>query len=112
MSRAPRRQVPGATMHSVARCNTREFCCTTPENFGVLLAKLRGMAMPVIPAGRQSPPRAAWLSWRGTAPAVGVRSGRPWSRGIKHLDAKTCPVPLLLLLFPVVKVDRAFRRTA
>jgi putative transposase len=41
MPRAPRLVVPGGTVHVVARCNNREFCFTTPEDFTVLLAHLR-----------------------------------------------------------------------
>jgi len=43
MPRAMRVYAPGGTMHVVARCNNREFCFTTPEDFAVLLAHLREM---------------------------------------------------------------------
>lgn len=43
MPRAPRLYAPGATMHIVARCNNREFYLTMPDDFGVILHKLRGM---------------------------------------------------------------------
>ena len=43
MPRAPRLQAPGATVHVVARCNNREFSCTTPEEFATVVGKLRGM---------------------------------------------------------------------
>jgi putative transposase len=43
MPRAPRIYAPGGTVHVVARCNNREFCFTTPEDFEVLLAHLRPM---------------------------------------------------------------------
>jgi putative transposase len=43
MPRAPRLYTPGATIHVVARCNNREFCFTTGEDFEVLLAHLREM---------------------------------------------------------------------
>ena len=43
MPRAPRIYAPGGTVHVVARCNNREFCFTTPEDFEVLLAHLRQM---------------------------------------------------------------------
>jgi REP element-mobilizing transposase RayT len=44
MPRAPRLHAPGATVHVVARCNNREFCFTTADDFGVLRAHLREMA--------------------------------------------------------------------
>lgn len=43
MPRAPRLVAPGGTVHAVARCNNREFCFTTVEDFSVLLAHLREM---------------------------------------------------------------------
>jgi putative transposase len=43
MPRLPRLYAPGGTMHVVARCNNREFCITTPEDFGVLLDHLGEM---------------------------------------------------------------------
>ena len=44
MPRASRLYVPGATVHVVARCNNREFCLTTAEDFEVLLTHLREMS--------------------------------------------------------------------
>jgi len=44
MPRAPRLHAPGATVHVVARCNNREFCFNTAEDFGVLRNHLREMA--------------------------------------------------------------------
>ena len=41
MPRAPRMQVPGGTMHVVARCNNREFSFATADDFILLLAHLR-----------------------------------------------------------------------
>jgi len=41
MPRAPRMQVPGGTMHVVARCNNREFYFSTADDFALLLAHLR-----------------------------------------------------------------------
>lgn len=41
MSRAPRLIASGSTMHVVARCNNREFCFTTADDFEILLAHLR-----------------------------------------------------------------------
>ena len=38
MPRAPRMQVPGGTMHVVARCNNREFCFAMVADFELLLA--------------------------------------------------------------------------
>jgi len=38
MPRAPRLQVPGGTMHVVARCNNREFCFAMAADFELLLA--------------------------------------------------------------------------
>jgi len=43
MPRAPRLYAPEATLHVVARCNNREFSFLTPEDFGVVVDKLRGM---------------------------------------------------------------------
>jgi len=43
MPRPPRLQVPGGTVHVVGRCNNREHCFTTPEDFRLLLAKLGEM---------------------------------------------------------------------
>src|SRR5574341_578404 len=44
MPRLPRLQGPGATVHVVGRCNNREFCFTTPDDFRMLLAHLAEMA--------------------------------------------------------------------
>ena len=41
MPRAPRLQVPGGTMHVVARCNNREFSFSTAADFALLLARKR-----------------------------------------------------------------------
>jgi putative transposase len=41
MPRAARLSAPGGTGHVVARCNHREFCFTTPEDFELLLAHVR-----------------------------------------------------------------------
>ena len=41
MPRASRMQVPGGTMHVMARCNNREFFFSTAEDFALLLAHLR-----------------------------------------------------------------------
>jgi REP element-mobilizing transposase RayT len=43
MPRAARLDAPGGTGHVVARCKNREFCCTTLEDFELLLAHLREM---------------------------------------------------------------------
>ena len=43
MPRPPRLKAPGGTIHVVARCNNRELCFTTAEDFEVLLAHLREM---------------------------------------------------------------------
>ena len=43
MPRLPRLQGPGATVHVVGRCNNREFCFTTPDDFRMLLAHLGEM---------------------------------------------------------------------
>jgi len=43
MPRAPRLYAPEATVHTVARCNNREFYLITPEDFATVLVKLRGM---------------------------------------------------------------------
>ena len=43
MPRAARLDAPGGTGHVVARCKNREFCCTTPEDFELLLDHLREM---------------------------------------------------------------------
>jgi len=44
MPRLPRLYAPGGTMHVVARCNTREFCFTAPEDFEILLDHLGEMS--------------------------------------------------------------------
>jgi putative transposase len=43
MPRAPRIYAPGFTVHVVARCNNREFCFRTAEDFEVLLDHLHEM---------------------------------------------------------------------
>ena len=43
MPRAPRLQAPGGTVHVVGRCNNREFCFTTADDFHLLLARLAEM---------------------------------------------------------------------
>ena len=43
MPRAACLYAPEGTVHVVARCNNREFCFTTPEDFELLLAHLREM---------------------------------------------------------------------
>ncbi len=43
MPRASRFYAPEATAHVGARCNNREFSCTTTEGFAMALGKLRGM---------------------------------------------------------------------
>jgi len=43
MPRLPRLHAPG-TVHVVGRCNNREFCCTTPVDFHMLIAHLAEMA--------------------------------------------------------------------
>ena len=43
MPRAARLYAPGGTALVVARCNHREFCFTTPEDFELLPALLREM---------------------------------------------------------------------
>lgn len=43
MPRAPRLQVPGATVHVVGRCNNREYCFITPADFQLLLGRLAGL---------------------------------------------------------------------
>ncbi len=43
MPRAARLSAPRGTGHVVARCNHREFCFTTPEDFELLLAHVREM---------------------------------------------------------------------
>jgi len=44
MPRLPRLHAPGATVHVVGRCNNREFCFTTPDDFRLLIAQLAAMA--------------------------------------------------------------------
>ena len=44
MPRLPRLHAPGGTVHVVGRCNNREFCCTTPVDFHMLIAHLAEMA--------------------------------------------------------------------
>ena len=44
MPRLPRPYAPGATVHVVGRCNNREFCFTTPDDFKILLSRLEEMA--------------------------------------------------------------------
>jgi len=43
MPRAGRLYAPGGTVHVVARCNNREFCFTSSEDFALLVALLREM---------------------------------------------------------------------
>jgi REP element-mobilizing transposase RayT len=43
MPRALRLYAPGGTVHVVARCNSRDFFFTTPEDFEAMLSTLRGM---------------------------------------------------------------------
>ncbi len=43
MPRLPRLSAPGCTVHVVGRCNNREFCFTTAEDFAVLIAHLGDM---------------------------------------------------------------------
>ncbi len=42
MPRLPRLHAPDGTVHVVGRCNNREFCFTTPDDFRLLLATLQG----------------------------------------------------------------------
>ncbi len=44
MPRLPWLHAPGSTVHVVGRCNNREFCFTTPDDFRLLLAHLGEMA--------------------------------------------------------------------
>ncbi len=44
MPRLPRLHAPGGTVHVVGRCNNREFCFTTPDDFRLLLAHLGELA--------------------------------------------------------------------
>lgn len=44
MPRLPRLHAPGGTVHVVGRCNNREFCFNTTEDFGILIAHLGEMA--------------------------------------------------------------------
>jgi putative transposase len=44
MPRLPRLRAPGATVHVVGRCNNREFCFTTPDDFRMLIAQLAAMS--------------------------------------------------------------------
>ena len=43
MPRAARLYAPGGTAHVAARCNNREFCFTSSEDFELLVALLREM---------------------------------------------------------------------
>lgn len=43
MPRLPRLHAPGCTVHVVGRCNNREFCFTTPDDFQILLGRLSEM---------------------------------------------------------------------
>jgi putative transposase len=43
MPRPPRLQAPGVTVHVVGRCNNREHCFNTPDDFRLVLAKLAEM---------------------------------------------------------------------
>jgi putative transposase len=43
MPRLPRLYAPGGTVHVVGRCNNREFCFKTPEDFQIILTRLEEM---------------------------------------------------------------------
>jgi len=44
MPRAARLYAPGGTVHALARCNNREFCFTTVEDFERFVVLLRDMS--------------------------------------------------------------------